>query len=225
MTFDGVLLAGIGRLAISLLAALLGLVVLLRGRRLTWLFSGAASFLLGLVLVAVVDSLLGGRLSDAEGLSWSELIPVAAAVLGALVGRFQKTLAYSIIGLATGGVLALWVAKMLLPEGTVLDFWSGMVVVLVMGVGMLFVLRYHKVSLILLSVATGVSLIIYGLKLPLNSEFVAALTLAAAIAGLVIQYHDFLIESRAEQREAETMVTLVQAPATGGDGAGPLALR
>jgi MFS family permease len=225
MTFDGVLLAGIGRLAISLLAALLGLVVLLRGRRLTWLFSGAASFLLGLVLVAVVDSLLGGRLSDAEGLSWSELIPVAAAVLGALVGRFQKTLAYSIIGLATGGVLALWVAKMLLPEGTVLDFWSGMVVVLVMGVGMLFVLRYHKVSLILLSVATGVSLIIYGLKLPLNSEFVAALTLAAAIAGLVIQYHDFLIESRAERREAETMVTLVQAPATGGDGAGPLALR
>jgi MFS family permease len=225
MTFDGVLLAGIGRLAISLLAALLGLVVLLRGRRLTWLFSGAASFLLGLVLVAVVDSLLGGRLSDAEGLSWSELIPVAAAVLGALVGRFQKTVAYSIIGLATGGVLALWVAKMLLPEGTVLDFWSGMVVVLVMGVGMLFVLRYHKVSLILLSVATGVSLIIYGLKLPLNSEFVAALTLAAAIAGLVIQYHDFLIESRAERREAETMVTLVQAPATGGDGAGPLALR
>jgi hypothetical protein len=122
-------------------------------------------------------------------------------------------------------VLALWVAKMLLPEGTVLDFWSGMVVVLVMGVGMLFVLRYHEVSLILLSVATGVSLIIYGLKLPLNSEFVAALTLAAAIAGLVIQYHDFLIESRAERREAETMVTLVQAPATGGDGAGPLALR
>ena len=46
MSIDGVLLTAILRFALAVLTALLGVVVLLRGRRLPWLFSGAAAFLL-----------------------------------------------------------------------------------------------------------------------------------------------------------------------------------
>ena len=73
-----------------------------------------------------------------------------------------------------------------------------------MGMGMLFVLRYGEVALIVLSSLVGASLVVNGLSLPDNSSLVAALGLAASIAGLVIQYHDYLAELRLAHNNAGT---------------------
>ena len=110
--------------------------------------------------------------------------------------------------MAAGGALALWVTRTFIQQQDVsadlwLDFWSALVILVVMGLGMLFVLRYGQVALIVLSAGVGPALIVRGLSLPLDSPIISALALAAGIAGLVVQYHDYLVDLRAAHREAE----------------------
>jgi hypothetical protein len=205
------------KLVLAVLAALLGVVVLFRGRRLPWLFSGAAAFLLGVLLVRILNEILGNPTEDAEGLSWADLIPAGAALLGVLAGRYRLSVAYGLIGLCTGGALALWVARMVVPVGVALDFWTAVVAILVMALGLLFVLRYGEVALIVLSAGVGVSLIAHGLVLPADSQLVAALGLAAAIAGLVVQYHDYLVDLRSVHRQATGVIETPE-PAVGEAG-------
>ena len=102
MTVDGMFLMAVLRLATSLLIALLGVLVLWRGRRLPWLFSGAAGFLLGIMAVRFLDPVLGGRLTDVNGLAWGDLVPIIAAVLGVLAGRYRQDTAYALMGLPQG---------------------------------------------------------------------------------------------------------------------------
>ena len=213
MSIDGSLLAAILRLGLAILIVLLGLVVLVRGRRLSWLFSGAATLLLGILVVRVVNLILGNSASTAEGVSWLDVALIGVAVVGGLAGRQQRTIAYGLVGLATGGALGIWFARLFLPPDVGIDIWSAAVIVLFMGLGMLFVLRYGDVALILLSAGVGVSLIAYGLALPTDSTWVAALGLAAAIAGIVIQYHDYLVELRLKHRMQETGVGGTLGPA------------
>src|SRR5215212_8892247 len=181
---DSVLLSAIVRLAAAALAALLGAVVLFRGRRLPWLFSGAAAFLLGVLLMQVLNPILDNGTDDAQGLTWGDLIPVAAAVLGVLAGLYRQAVAYRLIGLCVGGALAIWLARMLLLPGAGLNFWTALIAIVVMALGMLFVVRYREVALIVLSAAVGPSLIVHGLALPVDLQAVAALALALGIAGL-----------------------------------------
>src|SRR5436190_9889109 len=211
---DSALLTTIVRLAVALLTALLGLVVLYRGRKLPWLFSGAAAFLLGILAVRVLVALFGSPAEDADRLTWTDLVPVAAGVLGALAGKYRLSVAYNLIGIATGGALALWIAQTLLPEGTGLDFWSAVLVAILMALGMLFVTRFVEVALIVLSAGVGAILIRHALALSADSALVAALGLAAAIGSLVIQYHDYLIELRAAHRMKTEMIEVPQVPET-----------
>jgi hypothetical protein len=194
---DGSLLATFVRISLAVLAAALGVLVLLRGRRYLWLFSGAAAFLLGVLAVRIVNWLFGGDAFNPERLSWEELIPIGAAVAGALIAAPHRLLAYAVIGISTGGALAIWIGRLFLPPETGLDIWAALGIVLGMALGYLFVIRYTDVALIIVSVGVGIALITYALNLPVDSQFIAALTLAAGIAGLVVQYHDYLAEQRA----------------------------
>jgi hypothetical protein len=203
MIFEGVLLGALVRLALALLAAALGVFVLFRGRRLLWLFSGAAAYLLGLLLVRILDRILGTNTATADGLVWQNLVPVAAAVLGALAGQYRRTIAYGVVGAAAGGALAIWIVQLTQPPDAPVDFWSALAILIVMALGVLFVIHYGDVAVILLSAGVGASLIVYALNLPPDSQLVSALAIAAAIASLVIQYHDYLVELRAAHRLAE----------------------
>jgi hypothetical protein len=200
MNIDGPLLSTIVHLALAGAAVLLGALVLWRGRRMPWLFSGAAAFLLAVLLVDVLDITLG-LTDDTSRLRWEELIPLGAAVVGVLAGMFRIPIAYRLIGLASGAALALWLAQMVRPAGSGLDFISALVVLAVTWLGMLFVVHYGAVAIILLSVGVGIGLIVHGLALPLDSLLVAAFMLVLGIASLVIQYHDYLVELRAAHRE------------------------
>ena len=197
MIFDSELLDTIVRIALAVLVALLGVVVLFRGRRYLWLFSAAAAFLLGLLAVRIVNNLLGGDAFNVTRLSWEELIPIGAAVFGFVIAASQRIVAYTMIGVTVGGALAIWLANLFLSADTALDFWSALGIAIGMALGILFVIRFTDVALIVLSAGVGVSLIVHALMLPTDSQPVAALALAACIAGLVIQYHDYLVEQRA----------------------------
>jgi len=217
MLFEGALLGALVRLALSLLAAALGVIVLFRGRRMPWLFSGAAAFLLGVLAVRILDRILGTDSANTDGLRWQDLVPVAAAVLGALAAQYRRPVAYVLIGLATGGALAIWIVQLTQPPDARLDFWSALVILIVVGLGMLFVIRYGEVALIILSAGVGTGLIVYALNLPPDSALVSALVLAAAIASLVIQYHDYLVELRAAHRAAEADAGVLPGSADGED--------
>jgi hypothetical protein len=222
MIFEGALLGALVRLALSLLAAGLGVFVLFRGRRMPWLFSGAAAFLLGLLVVRILDRILGTGTASTDGLTWQDIVPAAAAVLGALAAQYRRPVAYALIGLATGGALAIWIVQLTQPPDFALDFWSALGILIVMGLGMLFVFRFGDVALIILSAGVGASLIVHALNLPTDSLLVSALALAAAIASLVIQYHDYLVELRAAHRIAEMSDALPPGSEDGAESPVPL---
>src|SRR4051794_13088110 len=161
-TGDSNLLEAIATLAFALLTILLGLVVLWRGRRLPWLLSGAAAFLLGLLAVRILNVLLGNSADSTDTPLWENLIPVVAAFLGVLAGRFRIAVAYELVGAATGGALAIWIARLFLPPDVGLDFWSVAFILLGMVLGVLFVTRYGDVALIVLSAVVGPALILHG---------------------------------------------------------------
>jgi len=194
MLFDGDLLTNIIRVAFAGLVALLGLVVLIRGWRLPWLFSGAAALLFSILLIRMLGLTFGFA---TEGWFWEIILPAGAAVVGALMATYNRMIAYVLIGLLVGGALAIWVARTILPVVSGFDLWSVLGLIVMMLLGALFVVRFGDVAVILFSVAVGVCLILNALNLPSESELVAAGALAGAIAGLVIQYHDYLAEQRA----------------------------
>jgi len=194
MLFDGDLLTNIIRVAFAGLVALLGLVVLIRGWRLPWLFSGAAALLFSILLIRMLGLTFGFA---TEGWFWEIILPAGAAVVGALMATYNRMIAYVLIGLLVGGALAIWVARTILPVVSGFDLWSVLGLIVMMLLGALFVVRFGDVAVILFSVAVGVCLILNALNLPSDAELVAAGAIAAAIAGLVIQYHDYLVEQRA----------------------------
>ena len=102
MSIDSPLLSTIFTVAISLLAALLGLVVLFRGRRLPWLFSGAAAFLLGVLLVRILEVVMGDPTDSTSRIQWEDWIPIIAGVVGGVAGRIRLDVAYEVIGWRRG---------------------------------------------------------------------------------------------------------------------------
>jgi len=212
MIFDSALLDAIARLALAVFTALLGLIVLLRGRRLPWLFSGAAAFLLGVLLVRILGNVFGYD-PNTTRLGWENLIPFGAAALGVFAGITRRIIALAVIGIAAGGALAIWVGNTFFSLEGGIDFWAAIFIIIMMALGALFAIHYGDIALIILSAGVGPALIVYGLTLPTEWELVAAFTLAAAIAGLVIQFHDYLVEQRTAHRNAETPLA---APAVDG---------
>src|SRR4051812_481399 len=125
MIFDSALLDAIARLALAVFTALLGLIVLLRGRRIPWFFSGAAAFLLGLLLVRVLGNVFGYD-PNTTRLGWENLIPFGAAALGVFAGITRRIIALAVIGIAAGGALAVWVGNAFLSLAAGTDFWSAL---------------------------------------------------------------------------------------------------
>jgi hypothetical protein len=87
----------------SVVSLLLGIVLLLFGRTLYWVFVAAVGFLVGFELAA---QLLADR---AEGVRL--LAALLGGVLGAILGMFAQRVAFSIGGLFAGGYLGLVLAR------------------------------------------------------------------------------------------------------------------
>jgi hypothetical protein len=88
---------------VSIINLLLGILLLLFGRTLYWLFVAVAGFLVGFELAAVLLA------EQAEGVRL--LAAVVGGVLGAILGMLAQRIAFAIGGLFAGGYLGLALAR------------------------------------------------------------------------------------------------------------------
>ena len=130
--------------------AIVGLLSLFLGRRLFWVFVGAAGFLLGFNLAFQL-------LEEQAGLLLL-LIALAAGLLGAALALFAQRLALAIAGFIAGGYLLLYVANLVSA-----DPLSTLVVVILFVVGGLLGAGlfqfFFDIALVLLSSALGATLL------------------------------------------------------------------
>jgi hypothetical protein len=160
----------------SLSGVLVGVVLLLFGRRLYWVFVAGIGFLTGLSLA---PDLFPGQPE------WVILLAaLVAAIVGAVIALVAQKITIGLIGfVAGGGIGLLLLRKMgLVGEGT------GWVVYLIAGVvGLVLMLVLFDWALILLSSLAGANLIVTGVSarvhLPQETWFLAFI----ALVGVVVQ--------------------------------------
>ena len=154
----------------------LGLIVLLFGRKLFWLVLGLAGFMAGLTLTL---QLMGG-----EQAGWlALLIAVLAGLLGAALAIFLQQIAIAIGGFLLGGYALVWVLSLFQPG---LEQWVWVLTFLIGGViGASLLLIIFEVGLILLTSFVGAAMVVQAL--PLTGWVEAALFVLLLAIGFVVQ--------------------------------------
>jgi hypothetical protein len=162
----------------SLGGILVGVVLLLFGRRLYWLFVAGIGFLTGL---ALAPGLFPGQPE------WLILLAaLVAAIVGAVIALVAQKITIGLIGFVAGGGVGLALLRKmgLVGEGT------GWVAYLIAGVvGLVLILILFDWALILLSSLAGANLIVTGVSthvhLPQGTWFLVLVALA--LVGVVVQ--------------------------------------
>ena len=162
----------------SLTGVFVGVVLLLFGRRLYWVFVAGIGFVTGL---ALAPDLLPGQPE------WLILLAaLVAAIVGAIIAIFAQKLTIGLIGFVAGGGVGLQLARKMgmVGEGT------GWIAYLIAGiVGLVLMLVLFDWALILLSSLAGANLIVTGVAarahLPQETWFLALIALA--LVGVVVQ--------------------------------------
>jgi hypothetical protein len=135
----------------NLILVLLGVIVLIAGRKLFWLFVGAAGFVVG---IAVAQRFFGDQ---------PELVLLGIAlvtgILGALLAVFLQRLAVGLAGFVAGGY-----ALMVLVDALNLHFGTAGLWFLVGGfIGAVLMVALFDWALIILSAVGGAGMVINGL--------------------------------------------------------------
>jgi hypothetical protein len=158
---------------LSIVNLLLGVALLLAGRKLFWLFVGVIGFITGMQLAARFWN----------GPDWTALlIGIIVGIIFALLAVFIEALAIGIAGFLAGGFILTTFTNMLgLNEG--LLFW----VLFAIGgmIGLLLVMFLFDWALITLSSLAGASLIVQSV-FP-GGGMGSLLYIVLVIAGIVIQ--------------------------------------
>lgn len=135
----------------AIIRAIVGALSLLLGRRLFWLFVGAAGFLLGFNLALQFFGEEAGFIAV--------VVALVVGVFGAALALFAQRLALGIAGFVAGGYLLLYLAD-LLGAGAGLSTVFVAILFLVGGViGAVLVQFVFDMALILLSSALGATLL------------------------------------------------------------------
>ena len=157
---------------------LVGLLLLVLGRRLYWLFVAGIGFLTGLELAP--------RLLPQSSEAVIVMVALVLAIVGALVAVLATKIAVGIIGFAAAGAIAV----LLLRGLGVVDDVITLAVYLVAGVvGALLMLVIFDWTLVVLSSLAGAGLIVTSLE-PLVHVPPAAgpvLVIALAVIGVLVQ--------------------------------------
>lgn len=189
------------KLGLAFVLVLAGAYILFAGRRVLWATLG----ILALWATANILAVLVAGVSNGRELlaiqDWTLVgIALAAGLLGMLFGRFLPGLAMSLIGFIAGADVALWLydiaAYMItdlanLSEQTALI--AGVVLILIGGLlGLWFIRKTRDEGLILISMIIGVELIQDALRLDPSSSWTAIAILSLALAGVLVQYTDYM---------------------------------
>lgn len=162
--------------AIQGASVILGLIVLLFGRKLFWLVLGLAGFVAGLTLTL---QFLGG-----EQAGWlALLIAVLAGLLGAALAIFLQQVAIAVGGFLLGGYALVWVLSLFQPG---LEQWLWLLTFLIGGViGASLLLIIFEVGLILLTSFVGAAMVVQAL--PLAGWVEVVLFVILLVIGFVVQ--------------------------------------
>jgi hypothetical protein len=155
-----------------------GVLLLVLGRRLYWLFVAGIGFVTGLQL--------GPRLLPGQSDLVIVVVALVLALVGALVAVVATKVALAIIGFVAGGGVAILLLGNLGMEGGTL----ALVVYVVAGIaGAVLLIVLFDWALIVLSSLAGSSLLVTGLTemLALPSSIAGILILALAVIGVLIQ--------------------------------------
>ena len=159
---------------IRILIGLLGVVVLISGRKLFWLTIGAVGFITGMLFVLLFLQL--------ESLWIMLVIAMVAGAIGIVLALVLQKLAVGIAGFLMGAYALTWLFQNFIPSLAYLDWlWF-----LVGGIiGGLLVTVLFDVALIGLSTFVGATMIM--LAAPLNQTFSLVLLVILVVAGIGIQ--------------------------------------
>jgi hypothetical protein len=162
----------------SLTGIFVGLVLLVCGHRLYWLFVAGIGFLTGL---ALAPDLLPGRPE------WLILLAaLVAAIVGAVVAIVAQRLTIGLIGFVAGGGIGLLLLRALGFGGDA----PGWIAYLIAGViGLVLMLALFEWALILLSSLAGANLIVAGViaRFPLPQAIALVLLIGLVLIGVVVQ--------------------------------------
>lgn len=156
----------------------LGVVLLIAGRKLFWLALGLAGAAGGLWVAAAIP------LQGPAWVHWA--VAAGGAVLGALLAIFVQKVAVGVTGFLAGGAGAVWVAQSfaLLPASAGVPAWvavfvvGGVIVALVAG-------RLFDGALVAISSLTGAAILVGATSFQGNAAW--GLFAALALVGLLAQ--------------------------------------
>lgn len=158
---------------ITILTILLGIVLLVSGRRLFWLTVAVVGFLAGLVLTVLLLEI------QPEWLGW--VIALAAGGVGILLAVFMQRVAVTIAGFVMGGLVLVWLAQTF----TNVDQLEWLIFLIGGVIGALLVTSLFEVALIGLSSLAGAMLIVGVTNL--SPGLSTALLLGLILVGIAIQ--------------------------------------
>lgn len=174
---------------LSLINAILGGALIVAGRKLFWLFVGAAGFVVGVQLTA--------RFWQGRSETMAIIIGLVIGLIFAGLAIFLQTIAIGIAGFLAGGYVLSVLATMLgLDRGPVL--WATYIIGGIIGVVMVGYL--FDWALISLSSLAGASLIVQTFQLQRVADGVIFLVLV--IIGVAIQSSTLRREKQPEQHES-----------------------
>jgi hypothetical protein len=157
---------------------LVGVLLLVLGRRLYWLFVAAAGFLYGLELAP--------RLLPGQSQTMIVIIALGLALLGALLAVVATKVALGVTGfVAAGGIVAVILQHLAIESGVIvlgIYFIAGII-------GAVLFLLLFNAALIVLSSLAGAYLVVLGaeqLRL-ISPAPETALVIVLAVVGIVVQ--------------------------------------
>jgi hypothetical protein len=161
-------------LSVPIISVIVGVAILLFGRKLFWLFVAALGFAVGLEIAAYFTR---------EPPQWMTLlVALGCGVIGALLAILLQKLAIAVAGFIAGGRIA-WA----LAAAFYVDHMHYRGITFVIGgiLGALLLLALFDWVLILLSSVEGAHLICNGIVLPEKGTLI--LFIALAVIGVIVQ--------------------------------------
>ena len=156
----------------DLIGVLLGIALLVAGRRLFWLFVGALGFIAGLQIASLIPNISEGT---------ALVIALIAGVAFALLAIFLQRLAVGIAGFLAGGFIFTTLAARLGLEGL-----SNWVIYIVGGlIGIALVMLLFDWALIVFSSSAGATLILQ--SFPSQTVAAGVIYFILILAGILVQ--------------------------------------
>jgi hypothetical protein len=170
-------------------AIIIGLVLLLFGRRLFWLLVGVVGFMAGWTLA------MGGWHHGGSG--GGLLLALLAGIVGVIVAFMAQRLAVAVAGFLLG---AYFVAGMMGWPLSALHAGQALILLVVGVIAAVLAMMLFDIALIVYSSLAGAGLILYGAKLHLSGDVRFLLLLALAAVGAAVQSGWHYRRARRERR-------------------------